>query len=177
MRHRSITQVVLLFLAILLGGLSVACDGGTAQPQELPFESVTQFAVERSGFPPLPELEQPRVFVADNLSEAERFTRWFTSPEAVAPVQAVDFDSAWVVAVFQGFNPYGDLLTTTVKEVRKLPGTVQLIVEIIEPQSSSQTVTHPYHVISIPRQALPEAKGTWVAYRTDGTLLAQTTYP
>lgn len=125
------------------------------------------------------EVEIPTLFVATNAAQATRFTQWLNNTDITNQIQAVDFNTTWVVAVFRGqvgSSGYG----ITVEEISTAPKTVQIKVNVTEPAPDrvvSTVISYPYHIILIPREKLRVAPGIiWSVQTIGGKLLVQT-YP
>jgi len=126
------------------------------------------------------ELESPTLFVASSAAEAARFTRWLDDTDVITRIQEVDFNSAWVVAVFAG-KMGSSGYSITIKKIGIVPQTVELVVEITKPapgQNVSDVISYPYHIVLLPRERLKVTPGTiWSVYTQEGALLTQLNYP
>lgn len=140
----------------------------------IPFESLAQ------GDSYTAELQTPTLFIAGNASQADRFIRFLNDPAIAQRIQAIDFNTTWVVSVFRGqvaSSGYG----ITIEEISTAPGTVRLRVNLTDPaygQNVSDIIAYPYHAVLVPKDRIPQTPGTnWAVYTLEGKLLVRTHYP
>jgi hypothetical protein len=126
-------------------------------------------------------LESPTLFVASSAAEAASFTQWLDDNDVITRIQEVDFNSAWVIAVFAG-QVGSSGYSITIKQISLVQGALELIVEITRPDPGQYVVldviSYPYHIVLLPRDNLNVTPGTiWSVYTQEGTLLTQRNYP
>lgn len=138
------------------------------------FESLAQGDSYTAG------LENPTLFLVCNAAQAARLTQLFNDADTFKRIQAIDFNTKYIVAVFRGqvgSSGYG----IAVQAVSNAQGTVQLRVNLTKPapsQMASTVIAYPYHIILVPREKLPVTSQTmWFVYDSENKLLVQTKFP
>jgi hypothetical protein len=188
MLARGVSFICIAALA-LLGGLAVGCGAAgpapapTAAPGEgkpVAFDSLDRGDSTIAGLDAATlRSTASAVFVAGSPAEAAQFAAWLTASGA-ARLEAVDWNAAWVVALFRGrvgSSGYG----ITVRSVGQVPGELRLTAQLTDPAPDQNVLTvesYPYDVILVPRQGLEVASATtWSAYDSEGMLIAQNRVP
>ena len=101
-------------------------------------------------------------------------------PAAAQAVAGVDLSANALVALFIGRWPQ-EGHRVAIQSARVADGGVCLTALLVGPppgQDAADAETYPYHVVSLPLAALPQAPGTtWTAVSPDGALIATTTFP
>jgi hypothetical protein len=150
---------------------SPAVEGGISDAEGLvPVESLAQGNVFDHG-PPRSILlvsTRPDLIVA------------VIDPAEASAIGSVDLSTHVLVALFVGRWPQ-EGHRVTVESVRATETGICLTARMTGPspgQDAADAETYPYHVVAVPRAALPEAPGTiWTAVSTDGAVVATTTFP
>ena len=101
-------------------------------------------------------------------------------PASWPAVEGVDLSSSVLVGLFIGRWPQ-DGYHVSVETVRVEGGGVCITAIVTGPgpdQDAADAETYPYHVVAVPRAALPDAPGTpWTVVSPDGNVLAHSKFP
>ena len=142
-------------------------------PASLPLISLAQ-GDARSGRPPAPAL-----IVVASAAELERLAGWLADPALLARLQALDYTTTLVVAAVVGPRPSSGYALAI--QTALLDGdTVRLVATETAPapeQRVLDVISYPYHLVAIPRAALPAGSLRWQLVDTAGQILATTCGP
>lgn len=101
-------------------------------------------------------------------------------PAGEPTIAGVDLSANVLVGLFIGRWPR-EGHRVTIQSVRVADGGVCLTALVVGPspgQDAADAETYPYHVVSVPLAAVPQALGTvWTVVSVDGTPIASTTFP
>jgi hypothetical protein len=165
----------LFFTLLVIGLVSSGCSQNRL-PESANEGETVDFRAVAGGDSMQATFESPTILVGTDPSDAAEIGQLLDDPEAQSRLAQVDFQSKWVVAVFDGTKPSSGY-TTTIDKVTHTDGEVRLYLRQTEPdpeQMVAAVLTHPYHIIEIDRSALPVDSSTvWKVYNADGHLLLQ----
>jgi hypothetical protein len=136
----------------------------------VPFQSLAQGNVSDHG-PPTSLLLVPAI--TDPIAAV-------VAPSSTPAVQGVDLGTNVLVGLFIGRWPR-EGHRVTIESVRVLDGGVCVTAVVTGPapgQDAADAETYPYHVVTVPRDGVPQDSGTiWTAVSPDGAVIASTTSP
>jgi hypothetical protein len=165
----------LLLVLLVIGLISGGCSQNRL-PEGANEGKIVDFRAVAGGDSMQATFETPIILVGTAPSDAAEIGQLLDDPEAQSRLAQVDFQSKWVVAVFDGTKPSSGY-TTTIDRVMQSDGEVHLYLRQTEPdpeQMVAAVLTHPYHIIEIDRSVLPVDSSTvWKVYNADGHLLLQ----
>jgi|SRR5215213_5588327 len=136
-------------------------------------------------------IEAPTLIIAGNKREAEKLAMTLGSDTIEAEVDKrlleINYKKAFVVAAFRGQTPESSF-DISIQKILRNPEGVDVIVEFTVPESvdpetggiliGAAAIAHPYHIVSIPREAIDlRTRREWKMLTKEGKLLAQTFYP
>jgi hypothetical protein len=165
----------LLLVLLVIGLVSGGCNQNQL-PESANEGETVDFRVVAGGDSMQAAFATPTILVGTAPSDVTEIGQLLDDPEAQSRLAQVDFQSKWVVAVFDGTRPSSGY-TTTIDRVVQADGEVHLYLRQTEPdpeQMVAAVLTHPYHIIEIDRSALSVDSSTvWKIYDVDGQLLLQ----
>lgn len=124
-----------MILSLLIAAPAFAC-------QEAPFETVPFTTLERSKYGNHATAQK---YMFNDSDSWEKHYKTYHSDK----VPAVDFTKEMVLGVYLGQKP-NSAYHVEIKEIRKLPDSLDVLVENSGPQPGKmylQVITHPYHLI------------------------------
>jgi hypothetical protein len=150
------TIVIGIVLATVVSGVLIGY--GIRQPtpvvtQPIPFRTIIWAEGGREG-----------PFQAENLviNDNDTWSRVYSvmcSPPCPNPLPAVNFTTSTILAVFAGPKPTaGYLVNVTEVAQGRSSIAVQILYRVPSPEClTAQVLTHPYHIVTIPKTELPVA--------------------
>jgi hypothetical protein len=138
-----------LTCALIIGVLFLACTK-QAEVKDVPFQTLAKGIWGGPGDP------SDRV-ILDAAAVEEIWAQFKPDVGKPAPLPGVDFENEMILATFAGQKPTGGYFTE-IKAVRDSGKEIQVHVTETEPPSDVSVITvltHPYHIVKIPRTDKP----------------------
>ena len=192
--RRSTALLVLALLAVaVVGGLvwartatadrtaasgAIARSGQSGSADEaspgVPLQTLAQGESRTAG------IETTTLIAAGNPTEAHHIVALLGSSLDVARIGEVDFGTSLLVAVVRGQVPTGGY-GIAIDGIAAAQDEVRVTVSLADPAPGRilpEVLSYPYHLVVVPRTALPTQPGVrWVAVTPGGDLLAETQLP
>ncbi len=123
------------------------------------------------------EIDKPGIFIASNMTEAQKFMQWDSGLANKIRSANINFDDVLLVGIFQVMNTSG--YEITVKQIIQETNKIRITVMTAGPtEAASPVISYPYDIVAVQKQSLKIIPGmTWEVYTEDNNLLARITYP
>jgi hypothetical protein len=143
----------------------------TPSPTAANRTSAALFSTLVKGNTSIAEIKKPALFLAADAEKAAHFAAWINDNASAVKIAEVDFDRHLVVAIFAGARSssgYGIAIQRVERSERGMTVTVSLS-EPLPGQVVADVVSIPYHVITVPHEAVINTPNTvWRVVTTNG---------
>jgi hypothetical protein len=158
MKKTNLSIALAALLLVAVGAILPACQ---PQETELPFETIEQ--KDFSGTGAYYENQEPALIVIAAPQEAELVLNFIT-PDAAERLNRINYDSYFIIAIFQGMKPSGGY---GVNITRISSRNHQITVEVnfqkpVPGFERTNVITSPYQLVQVEKPAGLEGRQTFV---------------